>query len=1028
MASGDPVFAAYYPSCKSVFGFHDPLDDISSGKITYLVLGWYPDTELDPLDGEVSDQLWHSCMQQLNWSIPGEIADKPKQTLCHGMIFNVSWLGDDGTYDSKIPGDPQIVWGNNSVEALSTLIASKINQEPDDIAKVLEAFNYELLAQFDAPDGIAKLEEMLHERTFNSVPGGVEYVIDYPSTQDGKGAPDTTKEFPGTIGADLAELNLLQRQMEELQSVLSCWRWEAYSTWNRFIQDRESPEDQEHIPQSEFEEIIVAIEKKINDSNEAIIDLQSKISGYRDKISNFLGSTLPGYSLDVTNRNRFWQRNNPVLLLSGEGVSRSFRHGYDGQYSDDGTLNCRSTGNTVTGLTIKVRDKTVTVTEKEILSFCSEIPNGITAVPSELKSMIVESILLDTNQSKLIAIAAFKLAQIADPSDNDIELLSAEIAKIQTIIWNSCLAKNISAQKLAEASGLIGSVPNKISIFAWSQPWIPLLIEWKVYIWNFIGDNPDFSNVMSHWKLGDIDYEYISASPADNAHYASGSVIITPHAGHNLQNALKNYIDKLDPGYPKIKELKEICDQLGKMDILSQTLSGFNDSQIMRKETLQFPVFDITEKDGGSPEFARKVADLAGENNNFSPIPKGMYSPIRSGFMRLMRLWIVDAFGQVKEIDVKKNCLISAELTTPGKNFDNYVTLKPAIVQPARLNFQWISADESMATNSDPASNPVCGWLLPNHIENSLMIFSSDGIQLGRLQLYYNSDKTNEVHWEPSPGSSIAPDQIQNPQLRGFVLGLMNFSKKSGNALIELIKSIDETLSSIDPLGFKNEQSLSVLTGRPLALVNASIGLEIEGLPAYSQSDPDLGKFNSHKFEEVEFTARMGDISQICDGLLGYFIKNGGDTYKAFYATSGITRKEETSGYVNYDHTININAAKGYDQIQLALIVDPLAGVHITTGILPVVYKEIPLAYISGALNNMIVTFSINPIIINASKFGIPLPAVDSSYHWHWISHPDEATWIETEDFDSVSPNANFKPTPNEVTEGWLKLTKKENK
>ena len=36
--------------------------------------------------------------------------------------------------------------------------------------------------------------------------------------------------------------------------------------------------------------------------------------------------------------------------------------------------------------------------------------------------------------------------------------------------------------------------------------------------------------------------------------------------------------------------------------------------------------------------------------------------------------------------------------------------------------------------------------------------------------------------------------------------------------------------------------------------------------------------------------------------------------------------------------------------------------------------------------------------------------------------------WIETEDFDSVSPNANFEPTPNEVTEGWLKLTKKENK
>lgn len=919
------------------------------------------------------------------------------------MIFNVSWNGDDYSYKPTIPAaDPQIVWGNNSVEALSTLIASKIKQqEPDDVAKVLEAFNYELLAQFDAPDGIAKLEEMLHQRTFNSSSGGIEYVIDYPSTEDGKGAPDTTKEFPGTIGKDLAELNLLQRQLEELKSILSCWQWEAYSTWNKFIQNRRAPSfDHKDIPQLEFEKIIDAIEEKINDSGEQIKELQSKISGYCDRIGNSLKTTLPGYTLDVTNRNRFWQPNNPVLLFSGEGVSRSFRHGYDDQYSDDGTLNCRSTGNTVTGLTIKVKDKTVTVTEKEILSFCSEIPKEKTAVPSELKSMIVESMLLDTNQSKLIAIAAFKLAQIADPSREDIEMLSAEIAKMQTILWNACLAKNISAQKLAEASGLIGSVPNRISIQAWIQPWIPLLIEWNVYILNFNEDKPDFSNILSNWKLGDINYEYMSDYPGNKEHYANGSVIITPHAGHNLQNALKNYIDKLDPGYPKIKELKDICDQLGKIDILSQTLSGFNDSQIMRKKTLQFPIFDIPEEDEGSPEFARKVAFLAGDNNKLSPSPESLYNPIRSGFMRLMRLWIVDAFGQVKEIDVKKNCLISKELATPGINFDNYVTLKPALVQPARLNFQWISADGSMATNSDPASNPVCGWLLANHIENSLMIFSSDGIELGKLQLYCSSDKTNEVHWVPSPGSSIAPDQIQNAQLRGFVLGLMNFDKKSGNALIELIKNIDETLSSIDPLGFRDEQSLSVLTGRPLALVNASIGLEIEGLQAFSQSWDDLGKFNSYSFEEVEFTARLGDISQICDGLLGYFIKNGDDPYKAFYATSGIARKENASGYVKYDHTININAAKGYDQVQLALIVDPLAGVHITTGILPVVYKEIPLAHISGALNNMDVTFSINPIIITGAKFGIPLPAVDSSYHWHWISHPDEATWRETVDFD----------------------------
>ncbi|VVB70026.1 Uncharacterised protein [uncultured archaeon] len=947
------------------------------------------------------------------------------------MIFNVAWRGDDGSYKPSIPDvDPQIVWGNNSVEALSTLIASKLKQEPDDVAKVLEAFNYELLAQFDAPDGIAKLEEILHERTFSSFPGGIEYVINYPSTKDGKGAPDTTKAFPGTIGKDLAELNLLQRQLDDAKSKLSCWQWEAYSTWYKFILSRSDPfkERVRDIPQSEFENIIDSLARKINDSIDQIKDLQSKITGFSDKISNSLKENLPGYTLDATNRNRFWQPNDPVLLFSGEGVSRSFRHGYDDQYSGDGTLNCRSTGNTVTGLTIQVRDKTVTITEKELLSFCSSIPIEKTPVPSELKSMIAESMLLDTNQARLMAIAAFELAQIADPTDKDIEMLSAEIEKIQTILWNACLVKNISAQRLAEASGLVGSVPNKISIQPWSQAWIPLYIEWDAYILDYKDIKSDFSNFLSDWKLGDIHYECISDSPGNKEHYARGSVVITPHAGHKLQSALRNYIDKLDPAYPELQELRDICDQLGKLDVLSQTLSGFNNSQIMRKETLQFPVFDIPGDCGGSPEFAGKVADLVGDNNKLSPSPEISFNPIRAGFMKLMRLWLVDAFGQIKEIDVDNNSLISKELTTPASSFNNYVTLKPAIVQPARLNFQWISADESMVTNSDPASNPVCGWLLPNHIENSLMIFSSDGFQLGKLQIFYSSDNTSEVHWVPKPNSNITPENIQNAQLRKFVQGLKNFNKSNGEALIEFIKSTDETLSSIDPLGFKNEQSLSVLTGRPLALVNAGIGLEIEGLLAFSQSWDDLGKFNSYSFEKVEFTARLGDISQICDGLLGYFIKNGDDTYKTFYATSGIREREQASGYVNYDHTISINATEGYDQIKLALIVDPLAGVHITTGILPVVYKEIPLAYISSALGNMDITFSMNPIIITASKFGIPLPAVDGSRQWSWIYHPNLATWTETTDFDPVSPNASFKPAPKEVVEGWLRLTRKENK
>jgi hypothetical protein len=1027
VAPGDPMFAAYYPSCKSVFGFHDSLDDISSGNITYLVLGWYPDQELDPLNGEVSDELWYSCMSQLNWSVADKVTDTPQQILCHGMVYNVAWCGDNGNYKTGIPeATPEIVWGNNSIEAISTLIASKLSNETKDIAKILEAFNYELLSELDYPDGIAKLEEKMHEKTFSSLPGGAQYTISYPSSNENQEAPDAIEQFPGTIGTDLAEINLAQRQLEDIEAKLASWQWEVYATWYKYISDRGGPSIDSETP--DFQKIIDDLEGKINNCRTQRNQLQLKINALYEKINGDLKVSLPEYTLNIINRDRFWEPNDPVLLFSGEGVSRSFRYGYDGQFSEDGTLNCRVTDDTLVGLTIPIKDVTVTITEKELLAFGDKIPNDKTPVPQELKSLIVETMLLDTNQAKLIAIAALKLSGTVSPTVQDIEALAVDISKIQTLIWNACLVKKVSAQQLAEAGGLVGTVPNKISVKLWSQAWVPLYMEWFVNILEYEDVNPDFSNILSHWHLGDIDYSCLSASPGNKAHQVKGAVVITPHAPYNFQNALKNYIDKLEPDFPEIQELRDICEQLGKLDILSQTMSGFNNSQIMRKETLQFPVFDIPKAYGGDPEFAKKVAGLTEDMNKLAPSPESFFNPIRGSFMKLMKLWLVDAFGQIKEIADNNHNLISEELTTLGDNFKDYVTLKPAFAQPARLNLDWISADESRVTNSDPASSPVCGWLLPNHLDNSLMIFDQAGKQLGQMRVFYKSDKTSFIQWESSPGENIRPENISNLQLKEFVEGLLNFNVNSGEALTELLMNIDETLWSIDPLGFKDDQSLSVLTGRPLALVNASLGLEIQGLPAFNQSWRDLGKFNSYGFEKVQFPARLGDISQICDGLLGYFIKNGKDTYKTFHATSGIKKKEIESGYITYDHTINIHAAQAYDQIKLSFIVDPRVGVHITTGILPVKYKEISSGYISGALNNMDVTFSIAPLLSTMSKLTIPLPAVDSTHQWSWVYHPDTISWSEVTDLGNVSSNANFRPEPKEMSEGWLKLIKKEKK
>ena len=38
---GDPLFAAYYPSCRGLFGLYDPTPIDENAALTYEVLGWY---------------------------------------------------------------------------------------------------------------------------------------------------------------------------------------------------------------------------------------------------------------------------------------------------------------------------------------------------------------------------------------------------------------------------------------------------------------------------------------------------------------------------------------------------------------------------------------------------------------------------------------------------------------------------------------------------------------------------------------------------------------------------------------------------------------------------------------------------------------------------------------------------------------------------------------------------------------------------------------------------------------------------
>ena len=126
---GDPAFAAYYPACKSVLGFHDPLSDVQPDTtLAYFVVGWYSDPG--------KDILRCSDMEELNWTCPPPSADSyPIQTLCHGSIYDIQWRRKGGAsekYRSKIPfldeKNCTVAIGNTSAEGMAALLAKQLKK------------------------------------------------------------------------------------------------------------------------------------------------------------------------------------------------------------------------------------------------------------------------------------------------------------------------------------------------------------------------------------------------------------------------------------------------------------------------------------------------------------------------------------------------------------------------------------------------------------------------------------------------------------------------------------------------------------------------------------------------------------------------------------------------------------------------------------------------------------------------------------------------------------------------------------
>jgi len=429
--------------------------------------------------------------------------------------------------------------------------------------------------------------------------------------------------------------------------------------------------------------------------------------------------------------------------------------------------------------------------------------------------------------------------------------------------------------------------------------------------------------------------------------------------------------------------------------------------------------------------------------------------PLRSGYMRVKRLRLVDCFGQVLDLagsnaatPAHMEDIVRSEPLTVADRPD-LLELAPRFTAPTRLWFRFVSAADDAVDAGDGVS-PLCGFVLPNHLDGDLQFSGADGHGLGAVRF----DAAAGVVWEDAPGqpTSIGKSPavaVDNRHLGGIAQGLLDWGTVDATpdapavdtALSSLLRIVDATLWSVDPFAHIGEEHLALLVGHPITVLRAKIRVEVNEPVA-----PGVVR-------GLRVPVRIGAIAHWQDGLLGYFVADDyrilhipdpacadfarpigphlgfnqqanstSDYYTHFADDLGIVGQPgETPVDHPYVDTSGLVWIQPGQDVMLTLLVEPHSVVHPTTGYLP--RKDIGMRreWVAPGLSKLAPIFRFGPVLVDPKLIRMPI-AADIRGTWSWSHRSNATTWADDPVINSIG-DARIPPDPSQGQEGWLKLT-----
>jgi hypothetical protein len=960
-------------------------------------------------------------------------------SMLHGSVLGVPLGSLPGTDSRPSATSVQLAAGMDVDDIAAALGATALDTDPTrrELAERLTAaFTGDLLEQLATPDGLLDLAQREHDDGFWPLAGPP-----LPSARpDRLRVEDSAAVNPSTVGRKgrgaLADLPaVVDRRSKGVANTGATAKQSPTKAGLQFMTHGEGRSDARRDAGSPLEP--------------------------RAKPEHAAARTAASREV-VRPAPRVFRPQAPMIGL--RNVKPSLRHHGDGLYDETGRLRCRYPS--------EVGDAYVGV-----LRGADLIPTlGSGAVPGEVLPIVREALLLDPYAEQWHAAAA--AAGTASLAAAHVRL-SAEYARMygKEAAYDgagTAFLAGTSGSPRAAADGWAGvpdrgerllqlqaaaeagrfsiwngTTPSPVAITTWRQPWVPLWLEWRVRV---VGDR-----TLAGWRLGSLDLEREGGERLEAIdRELLGRSVISRGVGTALHEGIKRWLQaeqqRDDAGDSTISDddetaLATLGGLLAPIDLVSASLDG------LREQLLGIPYIGQIER--GAP----------GPDGEALPIANELPITLFGGRLELRELRVIDAFGRTLDVPVT-----GTRTTTTLADVDHptSITMRPRLQHAARWLFRL--TDPAHALDADPLAareafvdqidaalsvNPVAGFVLPDHIDEALEFFTADGEPIGQLG---HDGLTGAVDWEVAPGRRLPPDAgpltelAAKSQLLGlFASGVLQTDVRARNldappaesALTSLLRAVDTTMWTVDTLASIGTPSIAGLIGRPIAVVRATLRLDVlddvDELQITHAGGADARRAEFQALAELQFPVRLGDLHRTDDSLLGFFVD---DDYGRLHVVDrmvaaqaldvgrhrahlGLLGTTDPPAVVPLDHPY-IHAEdelwiRPGQTVRLTLLMLPAGRVHLTSGILP--RKALALAdqWITSGLDRIVPSVRVGPLLIDPADVRLPKIHVLGEQQ-SFIRRTGPLTWRE-DPIVAATQAALLPRLPHEVQEGWVRVT-----